>query len=187
MSTRIILHQCPLTQITIQKKCPVADCLYHSKANKTGCIARDAEELSLEELSVHKGIDNSLSTICTNRKRSVESIKTVLIVDEFLVWLDNKLEPGQYPYVTGYHNRALQHAVTTLASQVAILNVAELNWNIGKVCCALQESYWREFEKERKLKEHNHLELLGIKAAVAKQILSQYAQAAFGQKGNEPA
>lgn len=176
------LHTCPITGVTITRKCPVTDCLYHSRANKTGCIARDAEELSLEELNLHKGLNAGVSTICVVRKKSVDSIKAVLLVDEFLHWLADTLKPEDYPYVTGYHNRELQRGVIELAKTCPILEIRELKWNIGKVCCALQARYWRDFEKANKLKQGDFLALLGIKQTAANHLLSLFAKAAMGQK-----
>lgn len=178
----IPIHVCPIAGTAITRKCIVTDCLYHSKANKTGCIARDAEELSLEELSVHKGIDNALSTICTNRKRSVESIKAVLVIDEFLSWLDSTLKPDEYPYVTGYRNPALQKAVTEFVHDAPMFRVLELNWNIGRVCCAIQEHFWRAFEKENKMKAVDFHDLLGVKPQTAAALLKSYVNAALQVK-----
>jgi len=174
-------YTCPITDVALHRKCCVKDCLYHSSINKTGCVAVDAEELSLEELQAHKSIDGGVSVICVLRKRAVGRIQNVLIISEFLSWLDEKQKPEQYPYVSGYHNPNLQRIVHDLSESVWSLNVKELEWNIGKVCCALMPSYWREFEAARKIAKVDHLSILGIKANTAQKLMDAFAEAALKQ------
>jgi hypothetical protein len=176
-----MIHTCPITDLTLHRKCNVSDCLYHSKISRTGCAATDAEDLSLEELQAHKGIGGGVSVICVLRKRAVGRIHHVLIVGEFLQWLEEKHKPTEYPYVTGYHDVKLQQAVHDMCAGNWMLNVTELNWNIGKVCCALQGSYWRQFERERKIAKIDHLATLGIKAAAAQRMMYTFATAALKQ------
>lgn len=177
----MLTYNCPITDVTLHRKCCVKDCLYHSRVNKTGCVAVDAEELSLEELQAHKGIEGGVSVICVLRKRAVGRIQNVLIINEFLSWLDEKQKPEEYPYVSGYHNAKLQQLVHDLTESVWSLNVRDLDWNIGKVCCSVMPQYWRQFETERKIAKIDHLAVLGIKATTAQKLLSAFAEAALKQ------
>lgn len=128
--------KCVLTGIELHKKCPVKTCMYNSKIAKTGCFAEKIETCSLEELAEHKGLENQITKVFRTRKRAVNRIHCVLLLDEFFQFTKNKPVPlAVYEGINDF----------LLSLDGSVFSIAELEWNFEKLAKVMYQPYWEEF------------------------------------------
>ncbi len=133
--------KCVLTNIELVQKCPVETCMYHSKINNSGCCADSIEDASLEELATHKGLDDQITKTFRLRKRAIERIHRVLLLDEFFQFTLSK----PVPYSISSEVEEFLKGLET-----SLFKIKELAWSYKKLAKVMHQPYWDNFFKETK-------------------------------------
>ncbi len=156
---------CVLTGRKLKESCPVTTCIYHSCVKQSGCCAGEAENMGLEELGVHKGLDSNVTRIFRIRKQAIDSVNNAILLYEFMDWAHDK-KPGVV-LTDGF-----VETLEKIGSQSPIFHIPDLEWSLEKLAVVLTESYWTEFFEANPGVERKPLNaILGLRQKEFEQLL----------------
>ena len=155
---------CILTEQVLKKPCPVKTCAYYSNINATRCCAAEAEDMSLDELQVHKGIGSSLSDLSRMRKQAVKNVSNALLVYHFLQWAQVKPAPT--------YRKKLKDVLIAFGTGVTLFYIEEMEWTYDKLAKVLSKSLWEEFFKTTNASPREIHDILGMRESRVRQLIS---------------
>ena len=155
---------CPIVTWYHFHRCDIKSCKNHTTETKHCCLELDrkkpegAKQFSDAELNLYKYKHRQISTrlVQVHRKNAVQSVKRILILHKFIVWISENFEPSGSPF-TYVGMRKLEQRYP--------LRIRRLGWRNWMWEYVLDESIWARFTKvyEGECSGFNVHQLLGIK------------------------
>lgn len=124
----------------------------------------DAEDMTLEELSVHKSIKSSISDLSRLRKQAIKRVSNALVLYHFLQRVSDKPEIR--------YNKKLVDTFIIVGEHNPIFYIAEMEWSYSKLAKVLYLPYWEEFFSNTRAPPQSLAEILGMRESQLEHLTS---------------